>query len=461
MPEVSISEDKLYAFFEQSKDNHELLRLCTGYLTSWHTREMLAHTLKGQEDEILKNITQDIFEDPNKLYTHFEGLLTLKGITYEGAVHLCDWSRGSPDKPMPEGGYVLAKLMAQTEAWKALRLKKGCEKFPFTEMWRFFIDGKHEKFGPYIYENEPFYMLSSLRGFKKILESKAEFNKEAYQNIADVLSHNPPVMKDARFLKNFHKTAEDLKCNYDNFFFSHEMINKGQSYDGSDWKSDSVGKADLAQRTHIYEETMAHLTSQHGAGNGRGGRNYWKPNEYTEQEYWIANATGFTYSAQGSISAITHTTSDIIASRIFLGLEQVLKNAHTPGERLIGYIWASRELEITHQLEDGNGRTSIAACIKWILEDKELPPYIPEDPNIFDQQGPEQLMRDIFSGMCRLCSLTGNDPAKLIDVEALIDQAGVRGQSWDVIHNRAKLPDDIISRLVAADKASLNMEFAA
>lgn len=164
------------------------------------------------------------------------------------------------------------------------------------------------------------------------------------------------------------------------------------------------------------------------------------------------NSTGFQFLWGHEIYATTITRPGIITSRIFLGLEKILKSAQTPGERLIAYIWAARELEVTHQLEDGNGRTSIATLVKWIFEDPELSPYMPEDPNILDQQGPEQLIRDIHSGMCRFQTLSGKNTEDLISVEDLIDQAGVRGQGWDVIHERASLPDNIVSKLVAEDR---------
>lgn len=104
-------------------------------------------------------------------------------------------------------------------------------------------------------------------------------------------------------------------------------------------------------------------------------------------------------------------------------------------------------------MEDGNGRMSNTCLIKWIADDLELPLYMPENPNILDQQGLEALLRDIYSGMRRFQSFSEDKSKSFPNVETLIDQAKIRGLSWDVIHQGAKLPAQIISRLVSEDKA--------
>jgi len=423
MPKIHFSNETLLQLINESRNISDVYRLSLCILPSGLDRKIFAETLKNQEDQILEKCP----EDPTKLRAHFENLLAEKNTTYEEVVQLCDWSQGVPAKNMPEDGYVLAKLIAQVDAWEAL----GYKDFPFTELWRFFIDDSKEKFGPYYFENEPFYMLSSLRGFKEILESKEALSQETYEKYAHLLTRNPPVMKDTR---GFQWDSNSLVKDEGNIFFTAKMVNKGQSFDGRSWKRDDIGLDDLETRTKAYEEAK-----QRGP--------------ITDDDYWTINATGFEYKFGYEIYAVTNTTPSLITSRISHGLQTLLDKAKTPGERLIAYIWAARELELTHQLEDGNGRTSIATLVKRIIDDKDLPPYMPEDPNILDQQGPEQLIRDIHSGMCRFQALSGKNPSEIISVDELIDQAGVRGQKWDIIHERGKLDSSLISKLVEEDKS--------
>ena len=423
MSKVTFDKLELPIFLKECENLDQTIKFCVNVLPSEHIRKIVAKTLKNQEDQILASVPSNFLKNPDLLRSHFVKLLAEKGLTYEDSVALFNWGNGKPKDPVVEDTYVLAKLIAQVDAWKALRSKKGGENFPFGDVWRFFIDESKEVYGPYFFENEPFYMLSSLRGLKEILESEEEFSQKTYEAFAAAILLNPPVMKGDRFL-----TDDSHSLDNRHEFFAARMVgmieHPGLGFDGSNWKQDSIGIADLEQRTAAYKEAIKRLEASGSSA--------------TDEDYWITNATGFKREFGYQISAVTNTSTTIIAQRIVLGREEILAKARTPGERLIAYIWAARELEITHQLDDGNGRSSITTLIKWIADDPELPNYIPEDPNILDQQGPEQLLRDVYSGMRRFKDLSKENLDDMVDVETLIDQAGVRGKSKDRKFNEVR-----------------------
>ena len=394
-------------------------------------RKVVAEALDQQEISILAKVPKECFNDPEKLRSQFMKLLEERGLSYEEAVAQFDWSKGKPQKSTIEGSYVLAKLIAQVDAWRAIRSKRGGEHFPFRDVWRFSIDGSKEKDGAYIFENEPFYILSSLRGLEKILTSQKQLCHQTYESYASALMQNPPILKNSFNLWSAI-TKDDRKV-----FFTCKADKGRHSFDAAHWKNDAIGSGDIEKRSSIREQAEECLKLSKGEGEIK--------------DYWLAHATGFK-KLGNDLGSCVNTTNTLIFQRIFLGLAQILEKAKTPGERLIGYIWGARELEVTHQLEDGNGRTSIHFLIKCIADDADLPFYIPDDPNILDQQGPEALLRDIHSGMVRFKEFSGRKSKEVINVETLIDQAAVRGQSWDVVHRRAELSIDLISKLVAEDK---------
>lgn len=414
------------AFYKENKhhERNEVRHL----IRDNFTRTAVAKALKSQEDQVLAQIPNDVLSDPEDLRIHLVKLLNEKGLSYEKAVKQFDWSSGRPQKVI-EGSYVIAKLIAQTDFWMQLRSKKGTENFPFQEIWRFSIDGSKEKFGSYIFENEPFYILSSLRGLKEILESQEPLCQNTYETYATALMRNPPILH--------HKIHLEWKdawlCDKKGLeaFFETKMVNRAQGFNISYSIQDPIGLSDVKGRTDKVNEA--------------------KKDTKEDKQYWITNATGF-YLSDDRLEANTKTSHALIMNRIFLGRDQMLNQSKTPGERLMAYIWAARELELTHQLPDGNGRTSISTLIKWIAEDKELPNYIPENPNILDFQSPEAILRQVYSGMLRFKELSYENTAVMIDVETLVDQAGVRNQNWNIVHGRAELPDEIISKLVAEDR---------
>lgn len=422
---------------EKSDSIPVLQDLCQGVIHEHRFgRELIAELLRTQEEEILAQFPPEVCYEPMVLREHLIGLLAEKGLSYEEAVLQFDKQHNASQESVIEGGYVVAKLIAQIDAWKALRdkaeLKGEYKHFPFLDIWRFFIDGSREEKGPYIYENEPFYMLSSLRGFTYILDSSEAKGKEAYESYAHALTCNPPVMKMWQGITEAHSYP------HQRVFFNAKACIAGQKFDHTKLvRQDAIGIADLEERSTSCQNAAKLEKTAEGSSDTK--------------NYWMANALGFYYSPY-YLSAHVGTGHEIVFQRIFLGLEQMLRGATTPGERLIAYIWAARELEITHQMEDGNGRTSITSLIKWIAEDPELPFYLPEDPNILDLQSPETIIRDVHSGMRRFQSLCGGEPDNLIDVDLLIEQAGVKGASWNVVHERAELPEKAIEQLVAEDK---------
>lgn len=436
MPKVTIKKDNLEDILKNCESLGEVRSLCSGNLSENAARKLVALTFNLQQKMILDQIS---FNDPDTLRTALTDLLIAKGLTYEAAISQFDWSKGSPSKNAIEGSYVLAKLIAQVDAWKAIRSKNGGKNFPFEDVWRFCIDEAKEKYGAYFFENEPFYILSSLRGLKEIINSKEEPSQKTYESFAASLMRNPPIMKHAIQIHN-DLMANEINKNETHYFFSNKMTSDPGKFNASLWKYDCMGVEDLEKRSkaQINAEERIDLSDV----------------KVTDEEYFLANATGFRKCGV-FIYGLTKTTSNIIAQRIFLGLENILELSKTPGERLIAYIWAARELEVTHQLDDGNGRTSIAFLINRIANDSDLPMYIPQDPNILDQQAPEALLRDIHQGMRHFVELSHGNPDSVIDVETLLNQAGVKGQTWDVVHQRAKLSKEQVKRLVEEDKKAI------
>lgn len=423
-----LGNDKLYPILQEIIQEKNFNPLNSDWGISIEgSRRLIAKVLKDQEDAILAQIPQQTLQCPKLLRSYLLGLLQQKGLSYETAINQFDWSLGRPKESPVEGTYVIAKLIAQVEVWAALRAKKGAENFPFQEVWRFSIDGSKEEFGPYIFENEPFYILSSLRGLKEILESQALLCQKTYETYANTLLNNPPIF-------HHHLYLNWRDDDFTEAFFQAKMSPESRSFEVSVHLQDKIGLDDLRDRVKKANKAIH--------------------KDKNDEEYWLAHATGFTFT-EYQLGSKTTTTCTLIANRIFLGCEQMLTQAKTPGERLMAYIWRARELEVTHQLPDGNGRTSIATLIKAIAEDKDLPNYIPENPNILDFQAPEAILRQVYSGMVRFKALSQERSEKMIGVEKLIDQAKVRGQSWEVVHKRAQLPKDLIKKLVEEDRLAM------
>lgn len=413
----------------------------------------VAMALQNQEDVIMAKIPLEVKSDPAALRSYLEEQLVTAGLWFAdipfdwlGSLLKDLWDKNlsyeqaaaqykNLEEQPREGTYVLCKLIAQCDVWNALRSKKGSENLEFDAVWRCCIDGKSEKNGAYYFEDEPFYILAMLRGLARTLyehalsvREESPLTRNDYENFAAKLLLDPPIHKDARAIKKQLKDLEIVK-------FSPKMVDRGQRFDTQPWSQDEIGIQDLVERTQIHLE--AHQRIQKGEMNVR--------------DYWLANATGFEYHSYGSLGLVCRTTPTIITNRIFYGLHQMVNQATSPGERLIAYIWAARELEVCHLFGDGNGRTAICALINWIAADDELPLYIPEDPNILDMQGPEKLIRDIHSGMVRAAELAGKQKSDIITVDELLDQAGVRGESWNVVHKRAELAEETIRDLVDKD----------
>lgn len=400
----------------------------------------ITRALQDQEDIFMYKIPSEVKSDPRTLRNYIEEQLMNKGTSYEKAINQF---KNLEDQPI-EGSYVLCKLIAQCDAWEALRSKKGSEGLPFDAVWRYCIDENYEKNGAYYFENEPFYILAMLRGLARTLQEKPlslqdkrPLTREDYENFAARVLLDPPIHK-----SDFAIQQKDVKERIESTErerFEAKMVDKGQHFETKPWINDEIGKKDLAKRTQSEKEALERMKSANTSF----------------KDYWLANATGFEFFDYGCIWHKCGTTHSIISNRIFYGLHQMVNAAKTPGERLIAYIWTARELEVCHLMEDGNGRTAIYALINWIAEDEDLPLYLPEDPNILDLQGPEKLMRDIHSGMVRAAELSGKQKSDIASVDTLLDQAGIRGKDWDVVHKRAELPEEIIEFLVDEDKKSI------
>lgn len=394
-----------------------------------HARLAISTALQNQENEILGCIPLEIKSDPMTLGNYLKDELAKKGFLYEQAVAQFKELKGQA----AEGSYVLCKLIAQCDAWKVFKSKKGCENLPFDAVWRCCIDGDCEKYGAYYFENEPFYILAMLRGLGRTLNENIlnlwnqPLTQQDYENFSARLLLDPPIHKNDNAIKGSMVA--------DQVHFRAKMSDRRQNFDTRQWIKDEIGIQDLKDRTEIQSEM--HKKTQSA--------------EVSDKDYWIANTTGFEYKHE-NIWHLCRTTPTIISDRIFLGLHQMVHEAKSPGERLIAYIWAARELEICHLFGDGNGRMAIVALINWIFADPDLSLYIPEDPNILDMQAPEKLICDIHSGMVRAAELSGKQRDAIIPVEELIRQAGVKGQSWNVVHKRAELSEEVIKTLVEKDK---------
>lgn len=175
-------------------------------------KEFLSQMFVFQEEEILKKIDPSVLQDRDSLIAYLEKL-----------------------EPR---SYVIQKLIAQAEVWRAMGKNNKLKEFPFTEIWRFVIDGSCEGKGAYYFEDEPGYIVASLKGLLKAFQSSALPSLDHYDNLHNQIIDNVWITAD----RSCTKVLESF------ISFERGFAKEDFSYYLTGQDCDKIGLADLMER---------------------------------------------------------------------------------------------------------------------------------------------------------------------------------------------------------------------
>ncbi|MCW5584133.1 MAG: Fic family protein [Gammaproteobacteria bacterium] len=323
---------------------------------------------KGIFKEAIVNIIRSRLEEEERLIL---GKVQAQNISLNDANQLINYF--STELETTPHSYALQKLLTQAEVYQAMQDIDPQAKvlFPFTEIWRFVIDGNREQQGAYVFENEPGYIKGTLKGLLHALQSYKCFKDPAwYIQLHDICINE--VYKSLGWLeevhvKNFHRgyTEEDIASAF-------ELFKKGTrdssvenlGYCLTNLSQDWIGKHDL---TDFKRQDWCSIN-----------RN-WDVIEFLKKSPEEINQR---------------------LSLLFSQYQELLTKSNDQAEKLMIHLWLCREMEIHHFFEDGNGRTCMLAAMSMLCSEG-LPLMLFDDPNVFDAHGPEQLCQFAINAMCR------------------------------------------------------------
>lgn len=303
-------------------------------------RHVNAAILDTHENEILSNIDKNTQKDPNKF---LKALTTLKN---------------NPQYNQ----YVLDKLIAQAEVWKIMQNNPKLKDFPFKDIWRFCIDVDFQKHGAYIFENEPGYIISTLKALALSLKTQKPTHFD-YIAINKQCGENVQI----EFIDNYHGRGLvylSTEVRYDSVIFTYPTS-----------KTDPEGLKDLQERSEI------------------------------ENNF-------FTLSNNLTMDMRPISYQENIRKMMFLFEEHDKKILASKNkiDRILAHIWLARELELHHHFGDGNGRTSHLLLLSLIANDPHLPMMLLDtDVNLIDSTGPIATLKRVIQGMenfNELCGIT-------------------------------------------------------
>lgn len=258
--------------------------------------------------------------------------------------------------------YVIDKLIAQAEVWKVMQGIPKMKNFPFSEIWRFCIDVEFQKFGAYIFENEPGYMIATLTALKFAL-GKKNLTHQDYIEINRLCGENllPKLLNPQNEYSSFGLPVYG------------EMTGIVSSYRIRDYDiMDREGLDDLKEPRGGFFELVNDTVIV-----------YNNPDEMFEMKF------------------------------LFKHYDEMLSEATNQWERLMIHIWLSRELSLNHFFMDLNGRSSQIALINFIVHDDELPMHLLDtNPNL-DTNGPVPFLKRILQAMRHYNKVCNNDDAVL------------------------------------------------
>ncbi len=303
-------------------------------------RYVNARILSDHENDILNIIDETTKQDPEQFLEKLKSLKQSDSYNH----------------------YVLDKLIAQAEVWQIMQNNPKLKDFPFADIWRFCMDVEFQKYGAYAFENEPGYMVATLKtlAFGLQLQNPTyldciELNETCGQNVLSSL-------------------------NYDS-----KPLNTGVAHEGSDLSYGIYGFSE------IDEEGLTDLRER-------------------QSEF-------FTFNPKiGKVFLTKHIRTEHIQQIQFL-FEQHQKKIATAqdniGERLIAHIWLAREISLQHHFKDGNGRTAQILLLSLLANDPYLPMMLLDtNPNL-DTNGPVAFIKRVLQGMANFNKICGIDQVPL------------------------------------------------
>lgn len=315
------------------------------------------------------------------------------------------------------GSYILKKLLIQAKISKEMQLANPNKPpFPFSEIWRFVIDGNKESEGAYIFENETGYIAGALNGLLYALQTRNQAkDKDWYIQLHDVCV-NDVYQSDS--------LLSELCINEDKFM----------NYSGSTNKQIKPFIKNIRDENSSGQFGYGYLLldqDDEGVDDLK----------LTSREDWI-----LVDDSLFRIYILKKTTQEIQIrlTSLFNKYNQLLQHAQDPAERLICHLWLSRELEIHHVFMDANGRSSLLAAINMVLGDG-LPLMLFDDPNVFDANSPKNLCQHAINAMKRYQDYCHINNENIDSLNASMAEKFKTTNSWSEILQKIMLNNISVS----------------
>lgn len=321
--------------------------------------------LKEQESYIFANIDDVVKESPVELLKH---LMLLYENNKENKLY---------------NHYVLEKLIVQAEIWKLMQNNPKLNRFPFVDIWRFCIDVEKQKYGAYIFEDEPGYIVGYLNALHFSLKLKSP-------NFWDYIKINQQCGKDvyASFSGNRGYLSTTLRSICPGNFGIVDFSNIGPE-----------GLQDLQERSKV-------------PGN-----------------FFILDGSRLhigLYDLEKNVMRMQF---------LFAEHEKRIALAKNKEERLMAHLWLARELELHHHFIDGNGRSSNVLLLSLLANDRELPMILYDtDLNLMDGDGPVRFVKRIVTAMRNFNQTCGIEEAPMTFKEVKQNANLSDKQLWSAYH---------------------------
>lgn len=276
-------------------------------------------------------------------------------------------------KKLKESGsynnYVLDKLIAQAEVWQFMQNNPKLKSFPFEDIWRFCIDIEFQKYGAYIFENEPGYMIATLKALCFGLQLKKptyldfiEINRKCGRNVFISLALNQLLT---------------TKVIHSNPALSYGIY-------GFD-TMDKEGLQDMVER---------------------------------KNEFFYFNGK----SPEVSLKIVPKSHHLQKMDFFFQYHDKKIAEAgDNIGKRLIAHIWLYREPSLQHHFRDGNWRTTRILFESYLANDPPLPMVLFDTNTNLHVNGPVPFIKRVLSAMVHYNKTCGIDevPLTFEDIDAM------------------------------------------
>lgn len=281
--------------------------------------------------------------------------------------------------------YVIKKLMVQAEIWKIMQSKPKLAQFPFENIWKFCVDIEKQPFGPYVFEDEPGYIVAVLN------------------TLLFALKLEKPSFLD--YIQINLKSAEDTYKYYVEGPLSVGLRDcEPTSFGIMNFQNmDTEGIQDLRERSKI------------------------KGNFFALDE------------TRGRIEVGAYSKEENIVKLCFLFKEheKKIENAKNKEERLMAHLWLVKVVEVNHHFRDCNLRSSNILLLSLLANDPELPMVLLDtNPNLIDGNGPIALLQRVIQGMNYFNQTCGNNESSLTFNQVYQNAKLVDKTLWSAYHPR-------------------------